>query len=85
MLGKVLNQYNNEVHRITKFKPVEAFNEKNTQDVKLNLLIQAKHARRYPDINTGDKVKIYIEKVEKKIWKIKRVALKMVTRCSYSK
>jgi hypothetical protein len=59
MLDKVVKQYNNEVHSITKFKPVEAFKEKNTSEVKLNLLIQAKHARRYPDINIGDKVNIY--------------------------
>ena len=55
--------YNNKIkHSSTGFTPTEAKKKGNEIDVKLNLLAQKKHNRRYPLLSIGDKVKIYRKK-----------------------
>ena len=55
--------YNNKLeHSITKMTPSDATKKKNEFEVKLNLLLNKKHNRKYPDLNVGDKVKVYRKK-----------------------
>ena len=49
-------------HTTTKLSPNEGHQDKNALDVKLNLVMQAKHNRKYPEIREGDKVKIHQKK-----------------------
>jgi hypothetical protein len=42
--------------------PAKAREPKNRLDVKFNLELQRKHNRMYPDVNVGDKVRIYKKK-----------------------
>ena len=44
---------------VTHFTPAEARNPDNLIFVKINLELNRKQNRRYPDINIGDKIKIY--------------------------
>ena len=66
--------YNDKmVSSVTKLTPSEAREPKNTLDVKLNLEIQRRHTRTYPNIEIGDKVKIYkkkdrFDKENKPVW-----------------
>ena len=55
-----LNYYNNShTHATTKLTPKEATKEQNHLTVKLNILANKKHQRLYPEINIGDRVRIY--------------------------
>ena len=73
-IGYVLLAYNHKmVNNSTGMTPYEARKERNHIDVKQNLELRAKHTRKYPDINVGDKVKIYtkkkrFDKERKSVW-----------------
>ena len=59
----ILLTYNNKmVHSSTGFTPNEARKPENELTVYLNMTVKAKHNRRYPDINIGDKVFIYMKR-----------------------
>jgi uncharacterized membrane protein (UPF0127 family) len=47
---------------VTTFTPTEARNPDNLVYVKINLELNRNQNRRYPDINVGDKIKIYKKK-----------------------
>ena len=56
---EILLTYNNKnVHSTTKFTPSEAKKPENEFEVKLNISLQAKKSRVYPEIEVGDSVKI---------------------------
>ena len=60
---EILLTYNNKLkHSATKFTPNEARQDKHQLNVKLNLILHKKHNRKYPLIQTGDRVKIYRKK-----------------------
>ena len=60
---EILLTYNNKnVHSTTKFTPSEAKKPKNEFEVKLNISLQAKKSRVYPEIEVGDSVKIMRKK-----------------------
>ena len=60
---EILLTYNNKmVSSATKFTPIEARKKKNEFAVKLNLSLQAKRNRTYPEIETGDEVKVMRKK-----------------------
>ena len=60
---EILLTYNNKmVHSATKFTPKDARKPSNELKVKLNLGMNAKRNRLYPDVETGDKVKIFRKK-----------------------
>ena len=73
-IGYVLLTYNHKmVNRSIGMTPYEARKDKNLLNVKQNLELHAKHDRLYPDINVGDKVKIYtkkkiFDKQHKSVW-----------------
>ena len=47
------------VHAVTKHTPLDAEKKENTVDVYINMGLKAKHSRRYPPLEVGDRVKIY--------------------------
>ena len=56
---EIMLTYNNkDVHSATKFTPKDARLKKNELEVKLNIGLQAKRSRTYPDLEKGDKVKV---------------------------
>ena len=60
---EVVKHYNNgtdekPTHTTTYLNPNEGHEDKNALEVKLNLVMQAKHNRKYPEIHTGYTVKI---------------------------
>ena len=60
---EILLTYNNKmVSSTTKFTPLEAKNKKNEFEVKLNISLQAKRNRTYPEVDVGDRVKIMRKK-----------------------
>ena len=60
---EILLTYNNKnVHSTTKFTPSEAKKPQNEFEVKLNISLQAKKSRVYPEIEVGDSVKIMRKK-----------------------
>ena len=60
---EILLTYNNKLkHSSTKFTPNEARNNKNELNVKINMLMNQKHNRKYPILEVGSKVKIYRKK-----------------------
>ena len=60
---EILLTYNNKnVHSTTKFTPSEAKKPKNEFEVKLNISLQAKKSRVYPEIEVGDSVKVMRKK-----------------------
>ena len=62
-IGYVPLAYNHKmVNSSTGMTPYDARKERKHIDVKQNLELRAKHARKYPDINVGDKVNIYTKK-----------------------
>jgi len=59
-LPEALRKYNYEnEHRTIGMKPAEATEEKNEFDVRTNLEIKRKRFRRYPELNVGDKVRVF--------------------------
>ena len=63
LIFEILLTYNNKLkNSTTKFTPSEARKPENEFDVKMNLLLNKKHTRIYPELNTNDKVKIYRKK-----------------------
>ena len=73
-IGYVLLTYNHKmVNRSIGMTPYEARQDKKILNVKQNLELHAKHDRLYPNINVGDKVKIYtkkkiFDKQHKSVW-----------------
>ena len=62
-IDEVVEWYNNQnVQANTNMKPVEAEQPENEFDVKTNLEINARHNRKYPDIEVGDKVRTFRKK-----------------------
>ena len=60
---EILLTYNNKnIHSTTKFTPSQAKLPKNEFEVKLNISLQAKRNRTYPEIEVGDSVKIMRKK-----------------------
>ena len=60
---EIMLTYNNkDVHSATKFTPKDARLPKNQLEVKLNIGLQAKRSRTYPDLEKGDKVKVMRKK-----------------------
>ena len=63
LLYPVLLVYNyKNIHRVTKMTPAEALKKSNHVDVRINLEMNRKRSRIYPEINIGDTVKIYKKK-----------------------
>ena len=58
----MLTYNNQDVHSATKFTPKDARLKKNELEVKLNIGLQAKRSRTYPDLEKGDKVKVMRKK-----------------------
>ena len=50
------------IHSAIKMTPKEATKQKHNLQAKVNMTIQATRTRKYPEISTGDKVKIYRKK-----------------------
>ena len=70
VLNYVLITYNYKLKSsVTGFTPNEARKEKNLLEVKSNLEMHRINKRKYPDINVGDKVKIYTKKASFKAMK----------------
>ena len=60
---EILLTYNNKmVSSTTKFTPIEAKKKKNELEVKLNISLQAKRNRTYPELEVGNDVKIMRKK-----------------------
>ncbi|MFM7983972.1 MAG: hypothetical protein ACKPKO_32070, partial [Candidatus Fonsibacter sp.] len=59
----ILLIYNNKMgHSSTRLTPNEARKPQNELTVYLNMTLKAKHIRKYPDINIGDKVFICMKR-----------------------
>ena len=60
---EILLTYNNKnIHSTTKFTPSEAKKPKHELEVELNISLQAKKTRVYPEVDVGDSVKIMRKK-----------------------
>ena len=60
---EILPTYNDKmVHSATKMTPEQATKQKDNLEAKVDMTLQATKTRRYPEISTGDKVKIYRKK-----------------------
>ena len=60
---EILSTYNNEmVHSATRFVPAQARLKKNEFEVKMNITMQAKKTRMYPELDVGSNVKIMRKK-----------------------
>ena len=60
---EVMLTYNNKmVSSVTKFTPRDARMKKNEFDVKMNISLQAKKSRTYPDVEVSDRVKVMRKK-----------------------
>ena len=74
LIEPINNVYNNKMKSsVTNFTPTEARNPDNLVYVKINLELNRKQNRRYPDIEVGDKIKIYkkkklFDKENKSVW-----------------
>ena len=62
ILGILLTYNNKTIHSTTKFTPSQAKLPKNEFEVKLNVSLQAKKSRVYPEVDVGDSVKIMRKK-----------------------
>ena len=63
LLYPVLLVYNHRnIHRVTKMTPADALKKSNRLEVRVNLEMNRKRSRIYPEINIGDTVKIYKKK-----------------------
>ena len=70
LIEPINNVYNNKMRSsVTNFTPAEARKPNNHIFVKINLELNRKQNRRYPNINVGDKTKIY----KKKNYLIKKI------------
>ena len=58
----LLTYINKMVHSSTGLTPNEARKPRNELTAYLNMTLKAKHNRKYPDINIGDKVFIYMKR-----------------------
>ena len=60
---EILLTYNDKmIHSSIKMTPKQATKQKDNLKAKVNMTLQATKTRRYPEISTGDKVKIYRKK-----------------------
>ena len=60
---EILLTYNDKmIHSSIKMTPKQATRQKDNLKAKVNMTLQATKTRRYPEISTGDKVKIYRKK-----------------------
>ena len=60
---EILLTYNDKmVHSAIKMTPKEATKQKDNLKAKVNMTIQATRTRKYPEISTGDQVRIYRKK-----------------------
>ena len=60
---EILLTYNDKmIHSSIKMTPKQATKQKDNLKAKVNMTLQATKTRRYPEIPTGDKVKIYRKK-----------------------
>ena len=60
---EILLTYNNKnIHSATKFTPKDARMKKNEFEVKMNITMQAKKTRMYPELDVGSNVKIMRKK-----------------------
>ena len=60
LLQVALPKYNQQItHGATRLTPNEAHKDENQVTAKANSLMKEKHLRKYPNLNVGDKVKIY--------------------------
>ncbi|HEY9704320.1 MAG TPA: transposase family protein, partial [Allocoleopsis sp.] len=63
LIFEILLTYNNKLkNTTTKLTPSDARKPEHEFDVRINLLLNKKHTRLYPELNTNDKVKIYRKK-----------------------
>ena len=61
--GPILQVYNNKlIHSATKMTPADAAKKENELEAKNNMELRAKHNRKYPPLNVGDKVQILRKK-----------------------
>jgi hypothetical protein len=58
LLGPFLKAYNSEQRPATGMTPNEASKDKNSADVRTNLLLSAKRERKYPPLKEGDQVRL---------------------------
>jgi len=58
LLSGFLQAYNSESRPATGMTPNEASLDKNSADVRISLLLNAKRDRKYPQLNVGDRVRI---------------------------
>ena len=73
--------------------PKEATKQKDNLKAKVNMTLQANKTRRYPEISTGDKVKIYRKKAitekertstwSKETYTVERIEKKLGQSCFY--
>ena len=74
LIEPINNVYNNKMKSsVTNFTPAEARKPDNYILVRINLELNRNQNRRYPDINVGDKIKIYkkkklFDKENKSVW-----------------
>ncbi len=61
LLQIVINKYNNTIHSSSKMTPLQAHKDENRINVGINLHLKAQYKRKYPQINIGDYVKIYVK------------------------
>ena len=60
---EILLTYNNKnIHSATKFTPKDARMKKNEFEVKMNITMQARNTRKYPELSVGSNVKIMRKK-----------------------
>ena len=58
MIDAVVTKYNDDIHTAIKMTPLQATLLENQWAVKMNIMARAKRNRVYPDLKTGDNVKV---------------------------
>ena len=62
LLKPVLDKYNKKmVHSTTDMTPDEAHKDENEVKLKANSLLKEKYLRKYPKVEVGDKVKVFVK------------------------
>ena len=62
LLQPVLNKYNKQMkHSTTDMVPDEAHKDENVVKVKANSVLKEKYLRKYPKVEVGDKVKVFVK------------------------